>query len=97
MSMSEMILPLVAAFAVGTLMGVFFFGGLHWTLRKYLSSPYAGLFLTMGTFLRISITLFAFYYVGHGQWQRLLACLAGFLVARTLVVHGTRGADSRAA
>jgi F1F0 ATPase subunit 2 len=41
--------------------------------------------------LRTGIVLAGFYFVGGGQWQRLLGCLLGFVIARFLVMRFTRG------
>ncbi|MBW8831968.1 MAG: ATP synthase subunit I [Burkholderiales bacterium] len=74
----------------GAALGAFFFGGLWWTVRRTLQSG-RSLALHFGGFLlRMAVTLAGFYLVGAGQWQRLAACLAGFIVARALVLRVTR-------
>jgi hypothetical protein len=40
--------------------------------------------------LRYGIVLTGFHFVGGGQWQRLLACLAGFFMARLIVTRLTK-------
>ncbi len=40
--------------------------------------------------LRMGITLAGFYFVGRGDWRRLIACLLGFVVARFVVTWLTR-------
>jgi F1F0 ATPase subunit 2 len=84
---------LLAALAGGAL-GAFFFGGLWWTVRRTLASDRSPLWHIAGFLLRLGITLSGFHAVGGGQWQRLLACLAGFVIARLLVVRIVRR-DSR--
>jgi len=69
----------------GVLLGFFFFGGLWWTVKKSLSSPRAALWLVGSFVVRMVVTVGGFYLVSDGQWQRILACLVGFLVARTVV------------
>lgn len=83
-------LTLILAFAAGVALGAVFFGGLWWTIRKGITSPRpATLFLT-SVVLRMAIALVGFYFVSGGQWQRLLACLVGFITARLAVTWLTR-------
>ena len=83
-------LMLVVAGAVGLVLGAVFFGGLWWTVRKGVSSPRPALWFVGSMLLRTSIVLAGFYSVGGGQWQRLLVCLLGFVIARFLVMRLTR-------
>ena len=90
-------LTLILAWAAGVLLGTLFFGGLWWTIRKGTSSqrPALGFF---GSFiLRTSLTLAGFYEVAGGHWQRLLACLVGFVMARLIVMQLTRTAQKSTA
>lgn len=79
--MSEAMIP-VSALLAGALLGAMFFGGLWWTVRKGISSARPGLWFAGSLLLRMGLTLAGFYFVSAGQWQRLLLCLAGFLLAR---------------
>jgi F1F0 ATPase subunit 2 len=81
---------LASAVAAGFLLGAIFFGGLHWTVRKGVSSQYPALWFFGSLLLRMSIALTGFYFVGRGHWERLLLCLLGFVLARLLVVRLTR-------
>ncbi len=81
---------LVLAWAAGTGLGAIFFGGLWWTVRGSLASPRPALRLSGSLLLRLSIALAGFYLVGHDHWDRLLACLAGFVMARLVVTWLTR-------
>jgi F1F0 ATPase subunit 2 len=83
-------LMLVVAGAVGLVLGAVFFGGLWWTVRKGVSSPRPALWFLGSMLLRMGIVLAGFYFVGRGQWQRLLVCLLGFVIARFLVMWLTR-------
>ena len=87
--MNEMV-SLALAWAAGVLLGTMFFGGLWWTVRKGLFSPYSALWFLGSMMLRMSIALVGFYFVGRGHYERLLACLFGFLIARLLVTRLTR-------
>ncbi len=82
--------PLVAGLALGTI----FFGGLWWTVRQGLTSDRPATWFLVSQVSRMAATLFGFYFVADGQWQRLLFCLAGFLVARVIVTRLSRIAES---
>lgn len=79
-------LMLTVAGAVGLVLGTVFFGGLWWTVRKGVSSPRPALWFIGSLLLRTGIVLAGFYFIGGGQWQRLLVCLLGFVIARFLVM-----------
>lgn len=77
----------IAAGAVGVVLGAVFFGGLWWTVRKGASSDRLILLFAGSMLLRMGIVLTGFYLISGGHWQRLLACLIGFLIARFLVIR----------
>lgn len=86
----KMILIFIAGLALGTL----FFGGLWLTVRKAVSSKKPAL-LILGSFVvRIVLVLAGFYFIGAGNWQRLLMVLAGFITARFMVIHFTKAKQS---
>jgi F1F0 ATPase subunit 2 len=71
----------------GVLLGTFFFGGLWWTIRSRSPSQWSGLLFAVSLVLRMAVAVFGFYLVSHGNWRKLLACLAGFLLARIVVTR----------
>jgi F1F0 ATPase subunit 2 len=81
---------LILASLAGILLGAVFFGGLWWTVRKGLSSQLAALWFSGSLLIRTGIALTGFYFVAHGEWPKLLACLLGFLLARFGVTRFTR-------
>lgn len=83
-------LSLILACVVGVSLGMLFFGGLWWTIRKGVSSTRPALWFTGSTLLRVSIVLVGFYFISAGHWDRLLACLLGFVAARFIVTRLTR-------
>jgi len=89
MTMNETLMLVVAGVA-GILLGAIFFGGLWWTVRKGVASPRPALWFLGSMLLRMGIVLGGFYFVGGGQWQRMVACLIGFVIARFLVQWLTR-------
>ena len=82
-------LSLAPAMVTGVLLGVMFFGGLWWTVRKGFSSKQPALWFFGSLLLRISIALAGFYFVSGGHWERLLVCLLGFVLARLIVTRLT--------
>ena len=80
------ILPLLA----GTVLGVIFFGGLWWTVANIAHATRPAVWFLLSFFVRFGIALLGIYYVTDGQWQRLAACMAGFVIARLLVMWLSR-------
>ena len=87
--MNESLILLLAGTA-GGLLGAVFFGGLWWTVRKGVSSPRPAVWFFASMLLRMGIAVGGFYFVAGGQWERLLACLVGFILARLIVTRLTR-------
>lgn len=83
-------LMLTLTFIAGLLLGALFFGGLWWTVRKGVSSQHSAFWFLGSLILRMGIVLVGFYFVGHGDWRRLVSCLVGFIVARLVVMRMTR-------
>ena len=79
------LLPLALSMGAGLVLGAIFFGGLWWTVIRGLSSRQPALWFLGSLLLRMSITLAGFFLVGRGSWDRWLACLLGFVVARFIV------------
>lgn len=94
--MMNEVLHLVPALAIGVLLGTIFFGGLWWTVRKGLSSKRSALWFSGSLVLRISIVMVGFYLIAGGHWERLLACLCGFFIARLVVTRLTRPTEELA-
>jgi F1F0 ATPase subunit 2 len=86
-------LPLLLAFALGVILGIMFFGGLWWTVARGIGSRYAALWFLLSLLLRTSAAMLGFYLVGRGSWEKLAACLAGFVLARLVVTRPAAGAE----
>jgi F1F0 ATPase subunit 2 len=84
------LLFLALALMAGLLLGAIFFGGLWWTVRKGISSKSPAFWFLGSMLLRMSIVLAGFYFIGRGDWQRLVVCLLGFIIARIIVMRLTR-------
>ena len=87
------ILPLALALVAGVLLGAIFFGGLWWTVRKCVSSRRPACWVFGSGLLRTSAVLAGFYFVAQGHWERMLACVIGFVMARVMVIR--RSHDGR--
>jgi F1F0 ATPase subunit 2 len=71
-----------AAFTCGLPLGVFYFGGLWWTICRALASNSPAVWFLGSLLLRTLVVMAAFYWISQGDWRRLLCCLFGFLMAR---------------
>ncbi len=74
----------------GLFLGGIFFGGLWWTVRRGMTSRQPVSWFLVSRLVRLGIVMTGFYYLGQGQWERLMVCLTGFIVARILVIRLTR-------
>lgn len=84
--MSEVI-ALAPALLSGAFLGVFFFGGLWWTIRIGVRSAAPALWFMGSLLLRTSVAVGGIYLISHEDWRQLIACLLGFLLARVCVVR----------
>ena len=80
-------LILIGDLLAGVLLGTFFFGGLWWTIQMRSPSEWSGLLFAASLLLRMAVAVTGFYLVSHGEWRKLVACLAGFLLARIAVTR----------
>lgn len=90
MKMMNEILNSVWLFAGGILLGIVFFGGLWITVKNIVHAKSPALWLLGSFFVRTAIVLLGFYFIGAGNLQRLLICLAGFIAARFIVLNFTK-------
>jgi F1F0 ATPase subunit 2 len=85
---------LALAFFTGALLGVFFFGGLWWTVQRGITSERPALWFLASVLLRTSLILAGFYFVSQGHWSRIVVCLLGFVIARVVIVRRLRRAPA---
>ena len=76
-----------AALIVGIVLGAFFFGGLWWTVRKGVASDRVALWFLGSMLLRTGVVVLGFYFILGDNWQRLVAGLLGFVIARTIATR----------
>ena len=86
-------LYLMLALLEGILLGVFFFAGLWWTVRQLDSSKHVSLLFLTSMLLRTSVVILGFYFILGDNWQRLLAGLLGFVIARIIITRFARSTD----
>lgn len=78
---------LVIALVVGVIAGVVFFGGLWLTVNRMMTARHPVLLMIASLLVRAAIVLALFYIVSAGDVYRIVASLAGFLLARFVVVR----------
>ena len=89
------ILYLVAALISGCVLGLIFFGGLWFTIKKSVNSKMPALWFVLSFMIRLGIVLLGFYFISIGNWQRLLICVLGFIAARYMVFHLTKSYEAK--
>lgn len=88
--MTEVVAKLVWPFGAGLVIGAFYFGVLWLTVSRLPTARRPGLVLFLSTASRLAVTIIGFYLVSDGRGDRLLACLAGFIIVRVLMVSRIR-------
>lgn len=77
---------IIAAVMAGLALGAIYFGGLWLTVRSVPTMGQPAFWFFVSFVLRMSAVLAGFYAVMGGRWERLVACMVGFLLARTLSI-----------
>lgn len=83
----EIFYVLLISAAAGALLGVFYFGGLWWTVLRMTTAQNAGILFAVSFLLRILVVIAGFFLISGGDWQRLLAALVGFMLVRHLIIR----------
>ena len=86
---------MIIALISGIILGMIFFGGLWFTVKKTVGSSYAAIWILSSSLTRTVIVLTGFYFVGQGNWQQLLLAVSGFIAARFLVMWFTKRLDQK--
>ncbi|MGC2208660.1 MAG: ATP synthase subunit I [Candidatus Korobacteraceae bacterium] len=90
---------LVLLLFAGMLLGIVYFGGLAWTVRRLVAG--GGALLTAGSFLvRGALLLAGFWLLAGTHAEYWIACLVGFTAARVFLsklVVSSKAAPSKAA
>lgn len=75
------------AVASGVLIGLAYFGMLWWTVRRMSSARHPAALVAGSFLIRTVAAAAAIVLVSGGEWIPLLAVVAGFLVARTILIR----------
>ena len=79
-------LSLTLVFFAGGLLGVFFFGGLWWTVSRGVTSDWPAVWFLGSLLLRTGMMLAGFLLVSQGDYIKLAVCFLGFLLTRFVIV-----------
>lgn len=81
-------LILLLMFAVGLVLGAFYFISLWQTVKRLSCTESRARLLLVSYGLRLSVVLSVFYFLlRDGHWERLAAALIGFVVMRKILVY----------
>lgn len=81
---------LALAALAGVAIGLFYFGGLWLTTQRLVSAQRPALLFMASYLVRLVVALGGFYLVSGGRWERMVACLAGFLLGRAWMLRKSR-------
>lgn len=87
-------LSLAKAFMSGLVVGAVYCTMLWFSVRRMYSARNPMLWLAATAVPRIAVPLASFYWVMDSRWERLLACLAGFVVARIAIQYWVKSAGT---
>jgi F1F0 ATPase subunit 2 len=82
----QFIAVLLLAFAAGSLLSIFYFGGLWLTIQRLDRSRQPALLFAGSFLLRLMVVLAGFYLVADGNIERLGVCLFSFFITRHVVL-----------
>jgi F1F0 ATPase subunit 2 len=78
---------LLLSLLFGGILGLVFFGGLWFTINKAVASKHPEIWFFISMLLRVFIVVVGFYFVSAGHFERLLICLAGFIISRMIITR----------
>jgi F1F0 ATPase subunit 2 len=78
---------LVLALAAGMVIGLFYFGGLLWTLERLPQSKNPSLLMLSSFLFRTGAATVCFYIIMGNRWERVVVSLLGFVVVRMVLVR----------
>lgn len=88
------ILPLALALVAGVGLGLFYFGGLWLTVRRLPTCRWP-IPMVLASFVgRTAVAVISFYFVMDGRWERILVCLAGFMMVRLFMISRMRAGEA---
>jgi F1F0 ATPase subunit 2 len=82
--------PNVQSLAIGLGLGLIFFAGLFWTVRKGAQSSQPAFWFLGSMLLRMAMVLAGFVFVARSGWLSVLVYFFGLMLARESVTWLTR-------
>jgi F1F0 ATPase subunit 2 len=89
-----MLFEITISFAAGLIVGTAYFVGLWFTVRRLTGAGLAPLWLIISAVVRLAFLIAALFWIMDDRWERLLAALAGILVARVVATWTARASDA---
>jgi F1F0 ATPase subunit 2 len=80
----------ILVFTAGLALGILFFGGLWLTIKKMSTPKMPSLFFIASFVFRMGVVLLGFYFIAANNWQNMLVCLLGFIIARFVIMRITK-------
>jgi F1F0 ATPase subunit 2 len=87
-------LDILTGLVAGLVLGAAFFGGLWWTLSRIPGARRPALLATGSLLLRLAVVAAGLLWSVRAGPDRLIACLAGLLVAREILKRRLRPATA---
>jgi|LGVE01.1.fsa_nt_gb F1F0 ATPase subunit 2 len=81
---------MILGFIGGILLGIVFFGGLYWTVKKVGRVKYPGPLMLMSAVARMSVLLFGIYFLGGNAINQVLAVLVGVVLVKFVMIFKVR-------
>lgn len=78
---------IVLAVIAGLLLGLFYYGGLWWTVRQLQTSRHLGLLFAGSFLVRTVVVIGGFFLVSGGDWLLIVASLVAFIGVRLVLTR----------
>jgi F1F0 ATPase subunit 2 len=73
-------------FFIGIILGIVFFGGLYFTVRKLTEINNPSVLFVFSFIVRMAVLLWGLFYVSKGGYKGVLFTLLGILVIRYIMI-----------
>lgn len=83
-----------ALLVAGLGLGLFFYGGLWWTVQRMPVVRHPVGLMLASFVIRLGVTMTGFTILVAGDWRRVPAVLLGFILVRLVLVNKLRSADA---
>jgi F1F0 ATPase subunit 2 len=88
------ITDLILAFMVGIGTGIFYFGGLFWTVRRIPRSKNPTVLMTASFVFRTAVAVACLFLIMGSTWQPIAVSLLGFIAIRMVIVERLKPAKA---